>query len=492
MPPSGGLTSPPVPSSSGPAPTAAANSSNNHQLSRQLSLRDLVLSQVLTVVGSSWVGLAAGLGHAQTLVWIFAFTVFYLPLAAAVYYLNRELPLEGGLYVWARRAFGDTFGFLTAWNIWAYGLVVIALLLFQLPSEFAFMVGPSAAWIPDSHPVVLSSLALLLAALTLSAIRGLALGKYIHNISGIAMMTAFTLLILAPFWAYLHHLPIHYTPFQLHFPKTDPTSLALIGQTLFAAAGLEYIAIMAGEAKSPSRDIGRSILIASPIVIVMFILGTASVLAFHELTGSTINYIAPIPQTLRLAFGDNALSILLARFVIFLLQIRILGAASFIFTGVARLPMAAGWDHLIPPWFSRLHPRYRTPTNSILFAAVLIAALVVLGSAGVHAAEAFNVLNNASTELYSLAYLAMFAIPILGTKLLRKRIPTWVALLCVIGFLSTLTTFILNAYPFDATARPLPFAAKILGATLFLNLVGYLFYRTRSLRPTSPTSVTAP
>ena len=83
-----------------------------------------MLSQVLTVVGSSWVGLAAGLGHAQTLVWLFAFAVFYTPMAVAVYFLNREMPLEGGLYVWARRSFGDTVGFLTAWNIWAYGLVV--------------------------------------------------------------------------------------------------------------------------------------------------------------------------------------------------------------------------------------------------------------------------------------------------------------------------------------------------------------------------------
>src|SRR6516165_9773646 len=77
-------------------------------LARQLSLRDLVLSQVLTVVGSAWVGIAAGLGHAQTVVWLLAFGTFYLPMAAAVYYLNREMPLEGGLYVWSRRAFGDT------------------------------------------------------------------------------------------------------------------------------------------------------------------------------------------------------------------------------------------------------------------------------------------------------------------------------------------------------------------------------------------------
>ena len=461
--------------------TAAVDAGTSHPLARQLSLRDLVLSQVLTVVGSSWVGLAAGLGHAQTVVWLFAFAVFYLPMAAVVYYLNREMPLEGGLYVWARKSFGDTAGFLTAWNIWAYGLVVIALLLFQIPSEFAFMIGPSAAWIPDNHLVVLSALAVLLLALTLSAIRGLGLGKWIHNVSGIAMMTAFALLIVAPFWAMAHHLPIHYTPFAFHLPKTDPTSLALIGQIIFAASGLEYIAIMAGEAKSPSRDIGRSILIASPIIVLMFTLGTASVLAFHELTGTTINYIAPIPQTLRLAFGDSRAATLLARFVILLLQVRILGAASFIFTGVARLPMAAGWDHLIPAWFSRLHPRYRTPTNSIVVAAAIIALLVVLGSAGVHAAEAFNVLNNASTEFYVIAYLVMFAIPVVGLAMLRKRIPLWVMVLSVVGFLSVAFTFALNAYPFDDAAKPLPFAAKILGMTLLINVVGYGFYRLRSV-----------
>jgi amino acid transporter len=487
--PSAHPQNPPLSTNSNGAPDDAGN---NHHLRRQLNLRDLVLSQVLTVVGSSWVGLAAGLGHAQTLVWIFAFAVFYAPMAVAVFYLNREMPLEGGLYVWARRSFGDTLGFLTAWNIWAYGLFVIAFLLFQLPSEFSFMIGPSAAWIPDSHAVVLTALAVLLTLLTLSAIRGLALGKWIHNVSGIAMMTAFALLILAPFWAMAHHLPIHFTPFELHFPHTDPTSLALIGQIIFAASGLEYIAIMAGEAKAPSRDIGLSILIASPIIIVMFVLGTASVLAFHELTHSTLNYIAPIPQTLRLAFGNSEVATLLARFIILLLQIRILGAASYIFTGVARLPMAAGWDHLIPAWFSRLHPRHRTPTNSILFATAIIAALIVLGSAGVHAAEAFNVLNNASSEFYILAYLVMFTIPILGAWLDRKQIlgrrlftrpiPLWVTLLCAVGFLSTLATFLLNAYPFDTTTAPLPFAAKILGTTLLINLIGYAFYRLRSLR----------
>jgi amino acid transporter len=160
-----------------PGPSQPKDQATAHHLSRQLGLRDLVLSQVLTVVGSSWVGIAAGLGHAQTFVWLLAFATFYLPMGAAVYFLNRELPLEGGLYVWARQAFGDTAGFLVAWNIWAYGLSTIATILFQIPSEFAFMIGPRAAWVPENHGVVFCALAVLLTALALSAVRGLALGK---------------------------------------------------------------------------------------------------------------------------------------------------------------------------------------------------------------------------------------------------------------------------------------------------------------------------
>ena len=453
---------------------------DNHKLARQLTLRDLVLSQILTVVGSAWVGIAAGLGRAQAVAWIIALGLFYVPMAVSVYFLNREMPLEGGLYVWARRAFGDAGGFMTAWNIWAYGLAVIAAILFQIPSEFAYMLGPSAAWIPESHLVVFSLLTVLLCILALSAFRGLALGKWIHNFSGASMLLVFALLIVSPAWAWFHHVPIHYAPLALHLPHHDLISLALLGQMLGALSGLEYIAIMAGETRNPTRNIGLSVILASPVIAGMFIFGTGSVLAFHELNPSIgINYIAPIPQTLRLALGGAGWAGAVAATAIFLLQVRILGAASFIFTGVTRLPMAAGWDHLIPEWFSRLHPRYRTPVNSILVATGVIAALMVFASLGVKAAEAFQVLNNASSELYSLAYLAMFAIPICGAKVLRDRLPMWVAVTSATGFLATLFCLVLTAYPFVDVVNPLAYAGKILGTTAAANFLGYAFYKLR-------------
>ncbi len=452
----------------------------SHRLSRQLALRDLVLSQILTVVGSAWVGIAAGLGRAQAVAWLSAMTLFYLPMAISVYFLNREMPLEGGLYVWARTAFGDAGGFMTAWNVWAYGLAVTATIMFQIPSEVAYMLGPSAAWIPENHTAVFSILAVLLCGLALSAYRGLSLGKWIHNVSGAAMLLVFALLIVTPAWAWLHHAPIHYAPLAMHLPKRDLISLALLGQLFGALSGLEYIAIMAGETREPSRNIGLSVVFASPVICAMFIFGTGSVVAFHEMHPAIgINYIAPIPQTLRLALGDAGGASLVATVAILLLQVRLLGACSFIFTGVVRLPMAAGWDHLIPEWFARLHPRYRTPVNSIVVATGIIACLLVFASLGVHAAEAFQVLNNSSSELYSLAYLVMFAIPVCGAKTLRQRLPWWVAVSSVAGFGATLFCFVLTAYPFVDVVNPMAYAGKILGTTAVANLLGYGFYRVR-------------
>ena len=449
----------------------------SHGLTRQLTLRDLVLTQILCVVGSAWVGVAAGLGRAQALVWFTAMALFYLPMAVSVYYLNREMPLEGGLYVWARRAFGDSWGFMTAWNIWAYGLCVTAEILFGLPTEVAYLIGPSAAWLPESHVASLAIVGTVLAGLTFASLRGLALGRWIHNVSGAGMVTVFVLLILTPFWAMIHGVPLHYAPLAIALPKANLYSLALIGQMFGALCGLEYIAILAGEAKAPSRNIGLSVLISSPVICAMFILGTGAVLAFHEFQPQTkIDFIAPIPQTLRFAFGSSGLGNGLAMVAIILVQLRVIGAASYSFTGVTRLPMTAGWDHLSPVWFARLSKRNHVPVNSILFSAGIVAALLALSMAGVKAAEAFQLLSQASQELYALCYLSMFAIPIVGSKGLRERLPSWVAWTTGIGFLFTVFSFVMTAFPFVDVVNARAYAAKILGTTLLANVVGLAFY----------------
>src|SRR6059058_2066680 len=90
---------------------------------KELGLRDLVLTQILFIIGLCWVGAAGKLGPAHVIFWLLAITFFYLPSAAVVIYLNRLMPLEGGLYQWAKIGFNETIGFMLAWNLWLYVIV---------------------------------------------------------------------------------------------------------------------------------------------------------------------------------------------------------------------------------------------------------------------------------------------------------------------------------------------------------------------------------
>lgn len=468
----------------------AAEHDPRRDLRRELGLRDLVLTQVLCVVGSGWVGVAAGLGRAQALTWIAAMLLFYFPMAAVVIHLNRIMPLEGGIYVWADRAFGSLLGFLTAWNLWVYGIVIIAAILYATPSELAYLIGPRAAWLPENQLASLGIVVAVVAAVTLGALLGLEWGKWIHNVGGIAMITVFVGLILLPLWTLWQHRsggPPIYQPlhpaaaFGFALPPANLRSLALFGQMLVGAlSGLEYVAIFAGESRQPERNIGRSVWIASPIICAMFILGTGSVVLFAP--PGHIDLIAPIPQTLRIALGNSGIANFIAITAILLVEIRLIGAASFLFTGVTRLPMAVGWDQLLPEWFTRLHPRRKTPVNSTLFTFGLLVTLLVLSTLGVHAQEAYQVLSNASLTHYELMYMAMFAIPIVGVVALRKSLPRWLKWVALLGFCASLFSLLISVYPFVDVVNPWGYAAKIAGTVLVSNALALIFYKLRSRR----------
>jgi amino acid transporter len=317
---------------------------------------------------------------------------------------------------------------------------------------------------------------------TLAAILGLDVGKWVQNIGGIAILAVFATLILLPLWSLARHQPIHWSPLSFAAPPRDMRTMALFGQIMFGGlCGLEYVAILAGESRQPARTIGQSVWIASPIICAMFILGTSTVVAY--VPQSSIDFIAPIPQTMRAALGQTGLGNLIAMTAILLIEVRLLGAASMIFTGATRLPMTAGWDELVPRWFARLHPRWRTPVNSIACMAVLVFLLLVLANVGVRAQEAYQLLSNASTTHYEVAYLAMFAVPLVGRAALRRQLPLWLKLTSIAGGISTLFSLLISAYPFVNVADKHTYAIKIVGTVVVSNCIasGFYWVRTRFL-----------
>jgi glutamate:GABA antiporter len=453
---------------------------------KELGLFDLVLTQVVFVVGTFWVGWAARLGHEQNIFWILAIVTFYLPLAAAVIFLNRLMPLEGGLYQWTKIAFNDFLAFMVGWNLFVFAITILAGAGLVVATNLSYAFG--VAKMRESPKIITLVSFLLVTGMVVAATRGLGFGKWVHNVGGVVHLLTFTTLILLPFIAISAATGAEYRPFSLQFPTFSEYNINVASKlALGALTGFEYIAILAGETRSPARNIGRSVVIASPIIALMFILGTSTVVAF--VPRDHIDLIGPIPQVLSIGFGAMGWVGTIASIAILGIAVRTIALMSIYFAGNTRLPMVAGWDRLLPSWFSRLHPRYKTPVNSILFVGAVTLVLGLLSLTGVRAQEAFQLLDNAGGVFYALTYLALFAIPLFGMKALGLNAPLWLQIACASGFIVTLVYIRFAIVPITDVESPLSFALKIIGTVLLANVVGLAVYALGKRRTSSSETV---
>ncbi|PYX76756.1 MAG: amino acid permease [Acidobacteria bacterium] len=444
-------------------------------LRKELGLWDIVLAQLLIIIVADYMGTAVKAGSSHVVFWILAIATFFVPQALVVMHLNRRLPIEGGLYEWARLAFGDRVGFIVAWNLWLYALIYVGIGGLLTVSFLPYVI-PAAAWITASKATTIAACVMMIAVTMAVAGLGLGIGKWINNVGAAVFLITIAALIVIPFVNVWRGTLYEYHPLRLVAPPLTLFSLSVFTKMMFGAlTGFEYVAVFAGECRDPERHLPRSVWLAAPIVALIYILATSAILAF--VPPSAEDVVAPIPQALSRGFhalGGDTIVMPLA--VLFLLIYYLATFCAF-FTASTRLPMVAGWDHLLPEWFSRLHPRYKTPVNSVLFlgAATLVVAIASLIGAGHE--ESFELLLTWSFTFYGIAYLALFAIPVLARKERGLRASLGVRVAAISGFLVTLLFVVLSVFPIISVGSAGRYSLKIAGVVLGANVLGYIIYR---------------
>jgi amino acid transporter len=435
---------------------------------KELGLADLVLTQVLFIVGLPWIGVAAKQGPSHVVLWLLASVLFYLPSAVVVIHLNREMPLEGGLYQWAKLGFNEAIGFLVAWNLWLFAILNSSEIGLQVTQYFGYLFGPRAdALVAAPWFVGLADLVLIGGLVALTTV-GLGVGKWVHKASGALLLVTFAAILLLPWLQRARGILPRFEPLPLAAPAFSVLTLNLLAKMGFGAfGGFEYVAIHAGECRDPARSIARSVRYAVPIIGAMFILGTSSMLAL--VPQDKTDLIAPIPQVLSVGFAPLGVPGVAPLVILALLCVRI-GQSSVMFAGNTRLPMVTGWDRLLPEWFTRLHARYRTPVNSIVFVGAVTLVLGVLGLVGVGKQEAFQLLWVSSGVFYALAYVALFCVPLFGRR--GKAAPRWIRVAAVSGLAMTLLSIAFSIVPLVEVESRLLFAAKISGLIVLTNAIG--------------------
>src|SRR4030095_8093890 len=130
----------------------------------------------------------------------------------------------------------------------------------------------------------------------------------------------------------------------------------------------------------------------------------------------------------------------------------------------------------LPSWFSRLHPKFKTPMNSVIFVGVLTLTIAIASQAGAGIQEAFQLVDNASNVFYGIVYAMLFAIPLVGATALRAGAGIWLRVAAVCGFLVSLAAIFFTIYPIIDVPSRLTFAVKIILVTAIANAIGVTIF----------------
>jgi amino acid transporter len=448
-----------------------------------MGLWDVLLFNIATVLGPRWIAAAAHNGPSSVSLWILAALLFFVPTALVIVELSTRFPEEGGLYVWAKEAFGEFHGFVAGWTYWIYTVFYFPGLLLASVSMSAYVGGAKSAQLAQDRTfLVVGSFLLLIVAVWLNII-GLNIGKWLQNAGGVG--TYIPLLMLVGIAAVVWHRAGSVTHFTWSniLPQWNWGTVNFWPQIAFAFTGLELVSAMSGEIKNPRKTLPRAILGSGVLIAAIYIVGTIAVLSL--LPDAQVDPKSGVFQAI--TSGSMLLRIgLFGVIAALLVSVGNAGGVGSTVAGIARVPFVVGVDRYLPAAFGKIHPRWKTPYVSILVQATISGAILLVTQINETANSAYQILVDAAVILYFVPFLYMYAAAI---KLSYRRdrsensdavlIPggklgVWVA--GGLGFLVVAGGIALSLIPPGETANKFVFEAKLIGGTAAAVLLGLVLY----------------
>jgi APA family basic amino acid/polyamine antiporter len=300
--------------------------------------------------------------------------------------LGAALPRAGGEYVFVKEAYGPLFGFL---NGWTYFSVVNPGSIAALAIGLSFNVQrfwPQVSLTAGLLNVQLGGLTFgfsagqalaILVILLFSTINycGVRAGSLTQNILTLAKLGAILAIVILGFlfgqgsWGHLSAAQSGVAPAGL----VGPLSLAMVA-VIFAFTGWFTSTYVASEIKEPQRNVPHSIIWGTIIVMVVYVLINVAYL-YALPVGQMKGVVNVAEAAARALFGDSA-----SVYVSLAIVVSILGAINSVILTAPRIYFAMARDGLFFPVAAQVHPRFRTPGNSIVIQAVWSCVLVLSGS----------------------------------------------------------------------------------------------------------------
>src|SRR5436853_4799812 len=248
---------------------SAETTKNTPRLVRALKLRDLVLFNLVAVLGLRHLGTTAKFDPGSLLMWLIAAVLFFIPQGLVVTELSSRFPKEGGIYFWTKRALGEGHGFLCGWCYWINNVLYYPNLLISAAVIATFIFGKSGSGLADSWSFVLPVTLGGLWIAVLINIVGVSTGKWLQNAGGVGTYIPGLILISLGVYGAITAPPANELSLAtLKPPLNNVPALNLLASIAFAFAGLELASTMGDEVENPRRNLARSIFISAPLIAV--------------------------------------------------------------------------------------------------------------------------------------------------------------------------------------------------------------------------------
>ncbi|MCF8474727.1 MAG: APC family permease [Emcibacter sp.] len=322
--------------------------------------------------------------------WLFILiSLLFITIILCFSELSSYFKESGGPVLYSYTAFGSIVGFQT-------GLFLYIARMAAMAANINVIIYYAAFFIPNLADgwIRIAIIIALLSSLAISNILGIK--SAIRILSFLSTLKLLPLLILI-----LVGLP-YVSPSEvisLDFPKIDnmgATALILI----YAFMGFEGALVTAGETDNPRKNLPHALIftVMAITLLYFFIQLVYSSVAPEVITNK------PLIELGKILLGSTG-AIIITLAAIFSIAGNLMG--NMITT--PRMTYAMAEERTLPQWFGKLHSKYDTPANSIIFYTIICAALAISGS--------FIWL----AILSSLARLVMYIICIAAIPVLRRK-----------------------------------------------------------------------
>ncbi len=352
------------------------------ELRKSLSMPVIVLITINSIVGSGMFFLPAigarVAGPSSIIAWVIL-SLTYIMVAMAFGELGSMYPKAGGIYEFAKQAYGRFTSFFVGWVAWLISNITIAMLVvaairYLLPRNTGVIALPFGMSMNILLFKLLFSIFWVL-LFHLMAFRGMKTSAIM--LVTFSIITMIILLFIAI--PSIMHFNIHnLSPFFIKSGITDNIGVILLATFLISETffGLESVLFLSEETENPRKTIPRALILGMLIISLLTIVLVISSLGAVD--WRVFSGIKSLPGSEALIFGGkvNAPFAYLAwkfmgalglKVITLGTYIVILGAAAgWVVTG-PRLILALAKDRLFLSQFANIHEKYHTPYKAIIF-----------------------------------------------------------------------------------------------------------------------------